>query len=272
MIILTVKLNNSKKVYSNKTIVPIIYDSIKLLLANPILFVPKLIIAILYGAGILLAVDLFKQLVYFQSFTSEQIINFDLSYFFAAATLLFSLAILTYFIDLFFSGFYPVLVSLAEKKKLSFKEGFILFKPKIGSTLISGVVLWVIITIFSILEAVIIFYFNLSSVGFILSFIMTFIFVFIFYFLYPKVVFENTNLSKTFVDSLYVSLNNKKLVFVLSLIPFCVSIIKFVLAYFANSAFYLNIFWILVILTGVVYSIHAVVNQLAFDKLLNSKK
>ncbi len=272
MIILATKSNNSTRHSSKKTVIPIISDSVELLLKNPILFVPKLIIAILYGFGTLLAIGLSKQLFSFQSFTSEQILSFDFGYFFSALALLFGLTILAYFVDLFFSGFYPVLVSLAEKKKLSFKEGFHLFKPKIVPIFISGIILWVIITIVSIIEAAIILYFNLSSTGFILSFIVTFIFIFIFYFLYPKIVFENSKLSSAFADSFFVSLKNKKLVFILSLIPFCVSVIKFVLAYFADSAFYMIIFWILVILTGLVYSVHCVVNQLAYDKILNSKK
>ena len=270
MIIL--KTNSNSNTHSIKSISSLVADSIKLLLKNPSLFVPKLLIAILYGVGTIVAVDLVKQLRSFQSLSSEQILALDFNSFFTFAILLITFACLTFFIDLFFSGFYPILISLAEKKKLSFKKAFNLFKPKIGSVLFSGVVLWILVTIFSLIEVLVVLNFNLSDFGIILSFILAFLFIFAFYFLYPKIVFEDSKLSKNFVDSLFVSLKNKRLVFLLSLIPFSVSIIKFILAYFSDSLFSMILFWLLIILTGLVYSVHAVVNQLAYDKLLNSKK
>ena len=263
---------NPRKVHSTKSINFIINDSIQLLLKNPILFVPKLLIAILYGVGTIIAVDLVKQLSSFQSLSSDQILANDFSSFFTLVCLLMVFTILTFFIDIFFSGFYPILVSLAEKKKLSFKNAFVLFKPKINSVLFSGIIIWVLITLVSLLEASIILYFNLSDFGIVLSFIITFVFVFVFYFLYPKIVFEDSKLNKSFVESIFVSLKNKKLVFVLSLIPFSVSIIKFILAYFSDSLLSMVLFWGLVVLTGLIYSIHAVVNQLAYDKIIDSKK
>ncbi len=270
--IILVHINKSKTNLSVSVINSLIIDSIKLLFKNPILFLPKILIAFLYGLGALLAVDLSKQLFLFQSLTSDQILNFDFTPFFISLFLLFGLAILTFFIDLFFSGFYPILVSLAEKNKLSFKEGFKLFKPKLFSVLISGVFLWLLITVISIIEAVVILYFNFSDIGVVLSFIITLIFVFVFYFLYPKIIFEDSKLTKIFIDSVLISLKNKKLVFILSLIPFLVSVIKFILAYFSDSTLYLIIFWLLVLLTGLIYSVHAVVNQLSYIKISNSKK
>lgn len=261
-----------ENISKQKFLSPLAFESIKLLFENPILFVPKVLIAILYGVGTLLAVDLSKELMSFQDFTTQQVLNFDFSYFFIAVTVLFAFTIITFFIDLFFSGFYPILVSLAKKKRLSFKEAFILFKPRIFPILVSGIFLWVLLTIVSLIEAVVILNFNLSSTGFILSFIVTFVFIFIFYFLYPKIVFEDKKISKSFVESFFVSLKNKKLVFVLSLIPFSVSVIKFVLAYFSDSSSMMILFWALVLLTGVIYSIHAVINQLAYLKVSASKK
>jgi len=256
-------LHSSKKTVS---------DSIKLLLKNPILFLPKLIIAFLYGLGTFYAVDLSKSLFSLQSLTYEQMVGFDFNYFFTALFLLLGLTIFTFFVDLLFSGFYPIIISLSEKKKLSLKEALKLFKPKIIRILYIGLILWAIVTIISLIEATIILYFNLSSAGFILSFIITFIFIFAFYFIYPKTVFENLKLTKTFSQSLFNSLSNKKLVFVLSLIPFLVSIIKFIFAYFSDSILFLSIFWVLVVLTGLIYSVHAVVNQLAYERISASKK
>jgi hypothetical protein len=248
-------------------VVPLISDSLKLLFSNPVLFVPKLIIAILYGIGTLVAANLAKQLFSFQSLTNEQILNFDFSFFFLSFSILLILTLFSFFVDLFFCGFYPVLVKLALEKKLSFKTAFDLVKPKLFKIFLSGVLLWLLITFVSVIEAVIIFYFNLSNIGFILSLLVDFVFVFFFYFLYPKLVFESMNLGGIFKDSFFVSLRNNKLVFLLSVIPFLVSVIKFGLAYFSDSSLFLVIFWVLVVLTGFVYAVHAVVNQLAYENL-----
>ncbi len=263
---------HTKKDLSLNLFFVLVSDSIKLLLKNPILFLPKLIIAFLYGLGAFYAVDLSKSLFSLQSLTYEQMVGFDFNYFFTALILLLGLTIFTFFVDLLFSGFYPIIISLSEKKKLSFKEALKLFKPKIVRILLIGVILWAIVTVISLIEATIILYFNLSNTGFILSFVITFVFIFVFYFIYPKTIFENLNLSKTFSQSLFNSLSNKKLVFALSLIPFLVSIMKFVLAYFSDSIISILIFWVLVVLTGLIYSVHVVVNQLAYEKLLNNKK
>jgi len=270
VIILVIK-NQSKNVFSTKLIYSLVFDSIKLLSKNPSLVIPKLLIAILYGVGIILAVDLSKQLFLFQSFTSEQIFNYDFSYFFGSAVLMLLIAILTFFIDLFFLGFYPVLISLAEKNKFSFKRGFELFKPKMLSILYGGIILWVLFSVFALIIDLILLYFNLSTNSLILSLILIFAFAFLFYFFYPKLVFENVKLDKTFVNSFLISLKNKKLVFVLSLIPFLVSILKFALAYFSDFALSFALFWVLVILTGLIYSVHAVINQKAYEKLSKSK-
>jgi hypothetical protein len=263
---------SAKKRLSNSLFVLLVFDAIKLLLKNPILFLPKLLIAFLYGIGTFYAVDLSKSLFSLQSLTYEQMAGFDFNYFFTLLMLLLGLTIFTFFIDLLFSGLYPILISLLEKKKLSFKEAFKLFKPKIIKILFIGLILWAIVSIVSLIEASIILYFNLSGAGIILSFIITFVFIFVFYFIYPKAVFENLKLTKTFSDSFFNSVNNKKLVFILSLLPFLVSTLKFIFAYFSDSILYLILFWALVALTGLIYSVHATVNQLAYEKISASKK
>jgi hypothetical protein len=112
-------------------------------------------------------------------------------------------------------------------------------------------------------------YFDLSEVGIVFSFLITFLFAFLFYFLYPKIVFENNGVKENFRSSILDSIKNKKLVFLLSIIPLFVSILKFVLAYFSNELVFLISFWVLVIATGFVYSLHVVVNQIAYEKLFS---
>lgn len=256
------------KTISKKLLSPIVVDSLKLLLKKPVLLLPKLVIAVLYGFGTILAVALSKQLFNFQSFTSEQILAYDFSSMLYWVGILFVLAFFTFFIDLIFSGFYPVMVSLFEKNKFSAKSALELFKPKFFPILLSGIIIWVLITGASIIEAIAILYFNLSSTGFMVSFAITFAFIFIFYFLYPKIVFERQGVAKSFAQSFSASMENKRMVFLFSLIPFSVSVIKFALAYFLDSSFvFFLVFWLLVVLTGIIYSLHAVVNQLAYERI-----
>ncbi|HPM86158.1 MAG TPA: hypothetical protein PLI99_03600 [archaeon] len=246
----------------------ILRESILLLLKNPFLFVPKLLIAFFYGVGTLVAVGLVKELFSFSSFSTEQMLSFDFTSFFSIAILLMLFTLFSFFFDLFFNGLYPILVRLALKKKLSFLDGVNLFKPKIFSVFLTGVFLWVLITLVSILESFLVIYYNLSKEGFVLSFLITFLFAFLFYFLYPKIVFENKEIQESFCSSVFDSFKNKKIVFLLSSIPFIVSVLKLILAYFSNDLVFLIIFWVIVILTGVIYSIHSVVNQIAYEKIL----
>jgi hypothetical protein len=255
-----------------ESINPLVFDSISLLVKNPFLFVPKLLIAFLYGIGAFVAVDLSKTMFSFRSLSQEQLLAFDFSSFLISVGLLFALTIFSFFLDLFFSGLYPLMISLVKKNKFSLKESLVLFKPKIVLVLISGIIFWVLITVISLIEAVVILFFNLSYFGLSLSLIIAFIFIFIFYFLYPKIVFEKSNLSNTFVDSFFISLKNKRMVFLLSLIPFSASVLKLILAYFSDSIYALIIFWVLVILTGIIYSAHAVINQLAYESAIVHKK
>jgi hypothetical protein len=247
----------------------ILSEAVHLLIKNPVLFIPKLLIAFFYGVGTLFAMGLARELYSFTSFTTEQMLSFDFSAFFSLALLLMGFTIFTFFLDLFLSGLYPIWVKLALKKKLSFSKGFELFKPKIIPVFFAGVLLWFLITVVSMIESFLLIYFDLSEVGIVFSFLITFLFAFLFYFLYPKIVFENNGVKENFRSSILDSIKNKKLVFLLSIIPLFVSILKFVLAYFSNELVFLISFWVLVIATGFVYSLHVVVNQIAYEKLFS---
>ena len=247
----------------------ILSEAVHLLIKNPVLFIPKLLIAFFYGVGTLFAMGLARELYSFTSFTTEQMLSFDFSAFFSLALLLMGFTIFTFFLDLFLSGLYPIWVKLALKKKLSVSKGFELFKPKIIPVFFAVVLLWFLITVVSMIESFFFFFFDLSEVGIVFSFLITFLFAFLFYFLYPKIVFENNGVKENFRSSILDSIKNKKLVFLLSIIPLFVSILKFVLAYFSNELVFLISFWVLVIATGFVYSLHVVVNQIAYEKLFS---
>jgi len=246
-------------------------QAIFLLIKHPVLFLPKLLVAIIYGVSTLLSFSLLLQMVQLTYIPSDQIVFGDFQSFFVSALLLLALTVISFFIDLFFSGFYPILINHALKGKISFSKCFGEFKPKIIKLLISGILFWLLITVISIIESLVLLNFAFNELSLILSFIITFIILFFFYFFYPVIVLKQKGIWKTFKETFSASLSNKKTVLIYSIIPFSVSIIKFVLAYFSTDSSVLIIFWALVILTGLVYAVHVVVNQLLFLKTQKKK-
>jgi len=238
--------------------------SIFLLIKNPKLFLPKLIVAVLYGVGILLSVNLVNRAVGFTQIPREQLVFDELQSFLVSALLLFVLTVLTYFVDLFFSGLYPFLVEQSKNGKVSFFKAFVQTKPKLYALFVSGILVWLLLMLVSFIEAGIILFFNLSWEGAVISFVITFAFIFLFYFLFPIIVFKKENLGEIFKKTFISSFSNKKTVFIYSLISFSVSIIKYSVAFYSSSPQMLVLFWGLVLLTAIVYSIHAVVNQLLY--------
>ncbi|MFA6064731.1 MAG: hypothetical protein WCW44_06015 [archaeon] len=246
-------------------------EAIFLLIKHPVLFLPKLLIAIIYGISTLISISLVQQMVIIYTTATGQVDFSILQDFFLSAIFLLILTIVSFFVDLLFSGFYPILVNHALKGRISFSKSFAEFKPRIIPLLLSGIVLWLLITIVSVIEAIILLNFNFSELSLAISFIVTFLFIFLFYFLYPIIVFKQKGILANFLDNFQASLSNKKTVFVYSLIPFSVSIIKFAIAFFTSDSAVLIIFWILVVLTAIVYTVHVVVNQLLFIKTQKKK-
>lgn len=239
--------------------------------SNPILFVPKLVLALLYGLGILWSVTLAQKMYSLYSLPKEQIIVSDFTGWFFLSILLLLLVIVTYFIDLFFSGLYPILVNQAVHGKINFFTAISVAKNKISTLFFAGIILFGLIILSSVLESVLMFFFNLSWASLAVSFAFTFLIGFLFYFLFPILVFKNKGVFSSFRESIFGSLNSKKKVFIFSIIPFSVSVLKFALAFFTSNESVLIIFWFLVLLTGVVYTFHAVANQLLYEKI-NTKK
>ena len=198
-------------------------------------------------------------------------IFYSICFGFIFGVLLIVLAIVSFFIDLIFSGFYPILVNHALKGKISFRKAFSEFKPKLFPLVISGILVCIFSLVITIIEAGIILKFNFSELSLLLSFIVSFALIFFFYFLYPVIVFKNKGIVSNFKENFLVSLSNKKTIFFYSLIPFSVSIIKFAVGLFANDQNMLILFWLLVILTTIVYTLHVVVNQLLFLKTQKKK-
>lgn len=253
-----------EKKVKNKPIV--LLSAVELLIKNPLLFLPKLFVAVLYGFSTLFAASLAKTF-FLVSASPQSFSQSDLQFFFALALGLFVLTIVAFFVDLFISGLYPLLVVQALKGKVSFIRAMVDEKTKLVSLFISGVLLWILITIVSFIESGIIVFFGFKELGIVVSFAVSFVFIFVFYFLFPQIIFGKSRVKDSFFFSVKESVKNKKAVFIYSLIPFSVSVMKFVSAFFVDSLGTSIVFWGLVLLTGIIYSVHAVSNQILYSKI-----
>jgi len=246
-------------------ILGILNDALGLLQKHPVLFIPKLLIAIFYGITTLVGIDLARKFYPFAATPANISLSAAQDIFLAAGILLIS-TICIYFLDLFFSGLYPVLTEQARKGKISFKKAFLESKNTLRVLFTAGVIVTVLLMIVSFIESLFSSSFSLDAHSALLYFVIAFIFIFLFYFLYPVIIFGKKGVLNSIKNSLSGAFSNKRSVFLFSIIPFLASVIKFWLAIFSNSVEMLAIFWVLTILTGIIYAVHAVSNQLLYSK------
>lgn len=261
------KVNSMHKNLDNNGV---LLFSLKVLFHNPILFLPKLIVAILYGFGVLLSVSLAQKVL--PLFSSKSVLQGDgFSALASDVLLLLVISIIAFFLDILFSGFYPVIVEQAMHGKVSLSKAFGVVRKKLFLILYSGVLAWVIVGVVSLIISGVLLFFNLSIISWIVSFAIAFGFIFFFYFLFPTVIFKDDTVNSSFRDTVRESFSSSKTVFVYSLIPFAVSIIKFVVAFFSSDSGAMLFYWILVFLTAFIYSIHAIITQTLFARLFMRK-
>jgi len=247
------------------------WGALNLLGAQPKLFVPKIIIAILYGVMTLISAYLVAEAILIQAnpaiLQSADYVSYLMI--FTLAFLVFSIFI--YFLDVFFSGLYPILVKDAKKGKVSFLSAFSQLKGKYVKLFISGIVIFVLLAITSIIDSVFLIAFGFGVESVLVSFVLAFVLIFLLYFLFPIVAFEQKSVHGTIRETFYSAFRNKSVVLIFSVVPFSITAIKFAIAYFSTSVEMFLVFWILVLLTGIIYSIHAVVNQILYEGVVEGK-
>ncbi len=251
--------------YKNLDTLKILNDALGLIHKQPVLLIPKLLIAIFYGITTLYGIGLARNFFPFASNPANFSLAAAQDIFIYAGILLIS-TICIYFLDLFFSGLYPVLTEQAKKGKISFKKAFLESKNTLKVLFTAGVIVTILLMVVSFIESLFSSSFRLDAYSALLYFVIAFIFIFLFYFLYPTIVFKKKSVLSSFKYSLSGAFSNKRSVFLFSIIPFLASVIKFWPAIFSNSVEMLVLFWILTILTGVIYAVHAVSNQLLYSK------
>ena len=252
------------------SVLNIFKESFSLLKKEPKLFFPKMVVAILYGIVIYFEAQIFLEVLSLSSGTITVGIISRLNELLVIMLVLFIYNIFLYLIDIFVNSLYPTLVEQLEKGKkvsltIAVKDSKKHFGTIFASTTIPLIVLLIITLPFSLLAAI---YRDYSiMIHFFVMVVLGYLFIMLFYLLYPVVVLGKKSTSSSLTETIRLSLANKKEVFYLSIVPFSVTILKTGAAFLAEDPAFFIAFVLLVLLTGIVYTYHMVINPHLYLKV-----
>lgn len=256
--------------YKSKTdLVTILKTSLILLKKQPKLFLPKTLIAILYGILIIFESQLILNFltIFSSNYTLTQLLDILI---FSAILLIFN--IIVYFLDTIITATYPALVK--QYPKISFKKAFFDSKKRIILALYWSIIVLLFIFIISTIISVIFIITNQNNpiIQLIVSLAIGLVLSFVFYLIFPVIMLENKNLGSSIKETISLSFNNKKKILSLSLIPLIITLLKFGLAINIENIFALILFIILILLTALVHTYSAVTTQTAYFLIKEKKK
>ncbi len=273
--------NSTNKKYSGKksknknfkeidiSVFGIFTESFKLLLKEPKLFLPKTIIAILYGIAIYFQAQILLELTTILASNNPVDYIPRLNELLIIMLILLGYNILIYIADIFATSLYPTMIKQLETGKVSLREAIKNSKKHFFTMFVSSTIPLILLTIITIpFSFIILINQEMSLILNIFSvFVIGYIFVMLFYFLYPVVILGKKNSLNSIKQTIQLSLLHKKKVFLLSSVPFFVTILKTITAFLAEDPAFLFIFIVLVLLTGIVYTYHMVINPYFYLKI-----
>ncbi|MBN1941352.1 MAG: hypothetical protein JW772_04180 [Candidatus Diapherotrites archaeon] len=267
------------------SLLKIIRESFVLLGKKPKLFVPKILVALLYGMTMLFA----AQFVMFYLPEIQEIMSqFNVYLESGAATsayggisvsnpLLFvvydlGLIFLMFFtlaFDVFTNAMYPTMIKdYFSKKPISFSRAAGLLKGKILKILLTILIIEVIFLVPLATLSVLLFFAGNYLVLFILMIIILLVILIlsvVLYFVYPLLVFESVFFFSTIKRSWQLARAKAPKIVAASFIPFFISLFNIFLAFLAvNSLGFLLIFFLFRFLIAVTQTYHMVLNPSIF--------
>lgn len=252
-------------------LIKILKDSFELLKKEPKLFLPKLLIAILYGILIIFQAQILLQFVTIFSgeMTTQQIQQIIQILFFSIILLISN--ILVYLLDTLITATYPALVKQFPKK-ISFKKAIKESKNNYLKAIISSIILLTITMIISTLITIPFILTNQTNpnIQIIISLSVGFVIVFLFYLLFPVLMLEKKGIIYSIKKSITMSFKNKKNILALSLLPLTITLTKLLLAIFITHPLALILFILLVIITALLHTYSTVATQTTYFSLKNN--
>jgi hypothetical protein len=240
-------------------------ESFHLVITHPKLFLPKLVIALLYGWLMIQIADLYTQAI---NFSTLEVTPIDLSLF----PFLFIAIIAVALLDLFINGWFALLVKdFKKKKKVSLQKSFHAAKKKTALFISSGVAVLIAETLVLFVAAFIaVLFIALSSnilfnafAGLIMLAVIFGLSI-VFFFVYPVAAFEAKNFSHVFTKAFAFTKKNVKDTFLASLLLFVLSSISFALAFFLDDPNALLAFFVLRIVVAVLATYSHVLNPVFY--------
>ncbi len=241
-------------------------ESFIILRKEPKLFIPKLILAFLYGIGMIIIASLALETI-----LPLALQQFDLETARAMVEKLPLVMVLFFYliallvVDVLVNAMYPLMVSdFKQGKKISFRRAlgvaatkFTTVFPAVFITEILIAVPFALVSTFFILSG------NMAAlIGAVLAFFaLSFVLIVLFYVIYP---FSVLNEKKSFIEALTGSFKigrkNIKELSIPSTVPYFLSLVNFVVAFKANDPTFLIVFVVLRFLIAMLYTYHMILN------------
>ncbi|MBU0635502.1 hypothetical protein KKE06_00580 [Candidatus Micrarchaeota archaeon] len=243
-------------------------EAFRLVLKEPKLFLPKLVISIVYGFVMLEIAQAVLQASTLVSSQVTQAMIQEATIVLGITIGLLIVTIIAMIVDIWISSWYPILVSnYHSKKSLSFKraarESWKRFSVVLPALL--GIELVIALILAFVLDMTL---FLLPAVFFIPVLIIGFVIIFLVLLaVYPLLsvgVLEKKSIRETFFRSFSLSKKNWKIFSLASILPFSISLVNVGLAFLAEIAAFLVLFWVFRILLAFIVTYNIVVNPSAY--------
>ncbi|MAG22312.1 MAG: hypothetical protein CL943_03340 [Candidatus Diapherotrites archaeon] len=255
-------------------LIAVLKESFFLLLKEPKLFLPKIIVAFLYGFGMLAIAFLsLNTILPFVGGEVDPAMASALSVQLPIVLGLLVYTILVLAIDVLVNAMYPVMVrDFKQGSRISFRSALSFASKKFLVIFPAILVADLAVSIpFALLSTILILTGNTFglAISFALFLIVSFVLIVLFYVVYPVSVLKEKNFVSALLGSLKIGSKNMKQLSIPSLIPFSLSLINFGLAFLAENPAFLIAFLMLRFLIALVATYHMVLNPSVYFALQN---
>jgi len=249
-------------------------SALRLLLRQPRLFLPKLVVAALFGMGMLLTARMVKDALSIEALSRQELYSL-----FSTAIFLLLYTLAAALVDIIVNAMYPVMVeNYNEKKQVSLSKA-LLFAFSRAKTVIPAdiaVLLLFALIVFPLNYLIVFFRSSGNALGFFVSALLLLFSVFVlvigFYWLYPVATLEKAGIMGTLKRTVFLSRKNLKRVSIASVFPFVVSLINIFLAFFYDNPAFLALFVLMRFFTAVVYTYHLVLSPTLYLGLVERER
>ena len=256
----------------------VLVDSFRLLKKEPKLFLPKLLIAFLYGLGMLFTAALFKELLPALNPYSSSISPLLLNAVLLQSVLLLAFLFLVMILDVLFNAAYSAMLEDFFKKRSpsilnAFKTALSKFFVIVPAAILSLLVFLLLSLPFVFLASLALLEnnFNLFFLTAFIVLVLNLLVTIAFYSLYPVSIFERRNFFGVLKSSAFISKRKFSEVFQLSLFSLFISAFGILFAFLAQRIEFLLLFVAFRLLTAILATYQIVLNPVFYLEVVKGK-